>query len=346
MKSFRQFLLERGERDTFARTEGLRIWRRLREILADKDLPETKYKWTSRGELRLYLPDLDHSFPSLYVVLDFASSGSPSGYGTVRGTNKPVIRIAKVLLNPYDWTHIETRMSGPEDTWVHEFTHYVDALDNPASDGIGTHHDVDNEEWIKRYYNHPSEVRAYTNELLFRLERFFNSRSPELRAHSREKAGRPDHVVQWLIGQSGTDVFKEWWKYLTDDNKRRVYKLIAAFLDNHKLSEAFLGKAPDIPSEVKHTTHKSKLYHDIDCERIAIAAHHKYGDRIEHHAVLCKHPRGKVASGDVGHYFMRDKASGYYFDGSGKRSLESIKSEFGSTVVPLNLHDLPRFQVA
>jgi hypothetical protein len=105
---------------------------------------------------------------------------------------------------------------------LHEASHAADIF----SQGIGkslTEEEARNKP--EAYYNNPSEVRAYTQEVLLEIEPFLRNAQKMYKLFGVTKG------LEMILKNS--DTWEEISKYLTEANKRKVIKAVVQALDEY-----------------------------------------------------------------------------------------------------------------
>lgn len=120
------------------------------------------------------------------------------------------------------------------DVLLHEVTHAADIFTKGVGESLSEQEAIDNP---RAYYNHPSEVRAYLQEILSELEHTFKNYEKFVKLFG------PSKGVLVLLNQSKT--WEEIEPYLSDKNKRLIIKTVAQALDEEtsakKLVARYLG---------------------------------------------------------------------------------------------------------
>jgi hypothetical protein len=102
------------------------------------------------------------------------------------------------------------------DVLLHEVTHAADIFTKGVAESLSEQEARENP---KAYYNHPSEVRAYLQEILSELEHTFKNYEKFVKLFG------PSKGITVMLNQSKT--WQEIEPYLTEKNKRLIIKAVA-----------------------------------------------------------------------------------------------------------------------
>lgn len=118
---------------------------------------------------------------------------------------------------------------------LHELTHAVDKY----SKGIGSRMTQEEAKGNQEYYNHPTEVRAYLQEVVDETERHFDKWEKFERAF-----GGPGRALQTLLNLSET--WREVSPYWTERNQQLVIKAVSQALDDYQKEAGMMRTAKEL----------------------------------------------------------------------------------------------------
>lgn len=222
MKRFKLFL-ESISWDTHQRQEAESIFKQIRTSITDS---------LNNGQFEKYFKLIDGSYATdirnvaqtdnkWILVLSPANNGNfAGGYGRTQTARTRVINLA-VLLKPGDTKYLSTRLSGVENTFVHEYIHLLDSI---TSKDKGKHSGFPDksDDQRKQYYNSYSEIHAWTQEILHRIDGYVSMlKKNNLQKKKEDIFGKTvgDFIQKMLYS---SDSYKEMAKFLTPETSKKI----------------------------------------------------------------------------------------------------------------------------
>ena len=209
-------LAEDAQKDLEARSQAREAFQRIGSHIESHGTRHMKK--TSDGRFVLSLKKLNMGD----VFVGFVDSGSRGGFKSL--PQGWYIEIP-VLLNPGDPSFLDTRWESVRRTFVHEFTHLLDALRFDIDKAKLRRYDHD----LEAYFNSPHEVNAYFQEAVSEVEDMLESDDLQLVLKHGLKAGDFRSFSRQFLETFLDEGFR---KHMREDVKRRILKRLFGFYEH------------------------------------------------------------------------------------------------------------------